>query len=223
LGPRSGSDFAFHARSHFHHSRQVTIDTTVLMPRGIPEQSHVSMPTFLFDADDNTMSSVIVFFNDVIQTARAKKFLILQLRAHIFNTSESISAAGSSQEESKAMHNSTSNGTWAVESAAAARCMERDQLRTAVTILAVLLATSVMTGIIFAIYKSKYWEKKGAVSRQEEMEALKLKNDELERRIQNFEWDNFFRQGHVRASKRASEKPSGSFMGDFMDDFRGIT
>jgi hypothetical protein len=71
-----------------------------------------------------------------------------------------------------------------------------------------MLATSVVTGVIFVIYKSKYWKKKGAKSRQGEIETLKMKNEELEQRIQNSQWDSFFQQGHVRASKRASEQPS---------------
>ena len=72
-------------------------------------------------------------------------------------------------------------------------CSQVDELRTAVTVLAVVLATSIATALAFIIYRSKRWQKKGAASRQAELDEIKTKNKQLEEKIESMNWHRFFR------------------------------
>lgn len=67
-----------------------------------------------------------------------------------------------------------------------------NELRTAVTVLAAILGTSVAVAVAFGIFKSKRWRKKGAESRLSEMDEMKKRTEELEQRGQNMNWHRFF-------------------------------
>ena len=89
---------------------------------------------------------------------------------------------------------STSAGiTQPTETSGLCSCSQIDELRTAVTVLAVMLATSIATALAFIVYRSKRWQKKGAASRQVELDEMKTKNKQLEEKIESMNWHRFFR------------------------------
>ena len=79
-------------------------------------------------------------------------------------------------------------------------CSHTNALKTAVVVLAVMLASSMLTAVAFTVYRSKRWTKKGAASRQAELDELKARNRMLEERVEKMNWPKFFQDGRASHS-----------------------
>ena len=86
----------------------------------------------------------------------------------------------------------TTSTSLPTETFRACNCSQLDELRTAVTVLSVMLGMSIATAIAFIVYRSKRWKKKGAASRQGEVDELKGKAKQLEDKIESMYWHKFF-------------------------------
>ena len=77
-------------------------------------------------------------------------------------------------------------------------CARLGELRTAVTILAVMLGTMIATTIALTVFKSNTWRRQAEAAKQAEIDELKKQNKEYEEKWKDFSWEKFFKDGSVR-------------------------